>query len=228
MTGRAAAATQCPSCGTYISLRNHVISGRVSAPVSTRGNVVVGKRGALITSKIQCHDLVIYGKVAGKINCSGTVRFRATGKVLGEIRSEKFVVEKRSKLQFLHPVHATTVEIHAPTAVDIVCDGPVWIGSKGSVSGGVLARSLKIEDGGALDGTLSILAGALDAEKEDRELEKIEEFEARKRTTRRKMPKNGRIKAPAGNAAGNGADAVVGNGRRKGEGKRVGSAAAAA
>ena len=58
------------------------------------GNVVIRKRGVLITSRIECHDLTVYGKVAGKITCTGTVRFKTSGRVIGEIRCNRLIVEK--------------------------------------------------------------------------------------------------------------------------------------
>ena len=72
------------------------------------------------------------------------------------------------------------VEILAPTTADISCNGWTLIGSKGSITGSVLTRSIKIETGGEHHGTMSILQGELDEKKEVEELQKLDAFQREK------------------------------------------------
>ncbi|MBL9178354.1 MAG: polymer-forming cytoskeletal protein [Verrucomicrobiaceae bacterium] len=158
-TGRSAKSANCPACGAYISLEDVEINMTSTQAVKTRGDVIIRKRGRISASSIFCRDLQCHGIVEANVTCSGDAAFRTTGSIIGEIRCNRFVVEKGADVAFLNPVHAAEVEIQARVTGTIFSTGPVLIGGNGSVNGDVTARSVSIEPGGELNGAMNIVRG---------------------------------------------------------------------
>lgn len=158
-TGRSAKSANCPTCGAYISLEDVEINMTSTQPIKTRGDVLIRKRGHLSTSSVQCRDLNCQGVLEANVTCSGDATFRTMGSIIGEIRCNRFVVEKGADVAFLNHVHATEVEIHARVTGTIFCTGLVLINTNGSVNGDVTARSVSIEPGGELNGAMNIVRG---------------------------------------------------------------------
>ena len=158
-TGRSARSANCPACGAYISLEDVEINMTSTQVVKTRGDVLVRKRGRLSTSSVHCRDLECHGIIEANVTCSGDATFRTTGSIIGEIRCQRFVIEKGADVAFLNAVHATEVDIQARVTGTIYSTGPVLIGGNGSVNGDVTARSVSIEPGGELNGAMNIVRG---------------------------------------------------------------------
>lgn len=156
-TGRSARSANCPACGAYISLEDVEINMVSTQPVKTRGNVLIRKRGRLSASSVFCRDLDCQGVIEANVTCSGDASFRTTGSIIGEIRCNRFVVEKGADVAFLNAIHATEVEVQARVTGTIYCTGSVLIGGNGSVNGDVTARSVSIEPGGELNGAMNIV-----------------------------------------------------------------------
>jgi cytoskeletal protein CcmA (bactofilin family)/predicted Zn-ribbon and HTH transcriptional regulator len=158
-TGRSAKSANCPTCGAYISLEDVEINMTSTQPIKTRGDVLIRKRGRLSASSVQCRDLQCQGIIEANVTCSGDATFRTTGSIIGEIRCNRFVVEKGADVAFLNPVHATDVDIQARVTGTIYSTGLVLIGSNGAINGDVTARSVSIEPGGELNGAMNIVRG---------------------------------------------------------------------
>lgn len=156
-TGRSAKSANCPACGAYFSLEDVEINMTSTQAVKTRGDVLVRKRGRLSASSVFCRDLQCQGIIEANVTCSGDAAFRTTGSIIGEIRCNRFVVEKGADVAFLNSVHATEVEIHARVTGSIFSTGSVLISSNGSVNGDVTARAVSIEPGGELNGAMNIV-----------------------------------------------------------------------
>jgi len=158
-TGRSAKSANCPACGAYISLEDVEINMTSTQSIKTRGDVLIRKRGRLSASSVHCRDLECHGIIEANVTCSGDATFRTTGSIIGEIRCNRFVVEKGADVAFLNAVHATEVEIQARVTGTIYSSGPVLIGGGGAINGDVTARSVSIEPGGELNGAINIVRG---------------------------------------------------------------------
>jgi cytoskeletal protein CcmA (bactofilin family) len=158
-TGRSAKSANCPACGAYISLEDVEINMTSTQSIKTRGDVLIRKRGRISASSVQCRDLNCQGVIEANVTCSGDATFRTTGSIIGEIRCQRFVVEKGADVAFLNTVHAEEVDVQARVTGTIFSTGPVLIGSNGSVNGDVTARSVSIEPGGELNGAMNIVRG---------------------------------------------------------------------
>lgn len=155
--GRSSRSTNCPQCGAYISLEDVEITMTSTQSIRTRGDVTIRKHGHLSTASLQCKDLRCYGLLEANVVCTGDAIFRAAGKIVGEVRCHRFVVEKGSDITFVNPVYADEVEIHARITGTVFCRGPVLISTYGAVNGDVTARSVSIEPGGELNGAMNIV-----------------------------------------------------------------------
>ena len=158
-TGRSARTANCPTCGSHISLEDVEVNMNSTQVVKTRGDVIIRKRGRLSTSSIQCRELRCFGIVEANMECSADAIFKTSGKIIGEVHCQRFVVEKGSDIVFNNMIRAEEVEIHARVTGSITSSGSVLIGMHGSVNGDVTARSVSIEPGGELNGAMNIVRG---------------------------------------------------------------------
>ncbi|HYF37884.1 MAG TPA: polymer-forming cytoskeletal protein, partial [Prosthecobacter sp.] len=65
--------------------------------------------------------------------------------------------EKGCDVTFQSPVHADEVEVHARVTGSLVSSGLLLIGANGCANGDVTARSVSIEPGGELNGSMNIV-----------------------------------------------------------------------
>lgn len=155
--GRSARNSICPNCSSSICLEDVEINVTSTAPIRTRGDVYIRKMGNVSTSEIKCRDLHLQGIISANVECSGEMIVRTAGTIIGEIHCVRLNVVKGSDVQLINTLYTKEAEIHARICGNIHCEGPVLIGNGGCVEGDVSARSVNIEPGGHLDGSMNIL-----------------------------------------------------------------------
>ena len=129
-----------------------------TTPIETRGDVIIRRNGNVQTTEVRCRDLkVTQGTINASIFCSGDVTLKTSGMIEGEVRCTRLIIEKGSDIYFRKTVQAGDVEIQAKVTGNIQCTGRVLLTATGSVHGDVTARSISIEPGGELDGSMNIL-----------------------------------------------------------------------
>lgn len=151
----AAESSLCPKCGSYIDLRDFRISGPFGRTVQTQGRVTILPKGD-VTTRILCGHGRIEGKMRGMMVSSGVLEVCLSGRISGELEAEKFVVERKSEVEFGRPVKAKEFEIDGRMSGVLICDGKVTILKHGVVTGTVRARSIVVEKGGIFSGELDI------------------------------------------------------------------------
>jgi len=148
--------TICQSCSTYIDLRDIQIKDRTNQRIRTRGNVTVEKKGALLGTSIHCGNLTVYGTVAGSIYASGDVVLRTDGRIIGEIRCRRFVLEKKCDVQCLQPVQAEVMEIHGHITGHFRATRLITLSRHASLTGSATAQTLSVEPGAMLNGQVLV------------------------------------------------------------------------
>jgi cytoskeletal protein CcmA (bactofilin family) len=124
--------------------------------IRTRGDVIVEKKGALLGTSITCGNLTVIGQVAGSIYASGDVIFRSTGRVLGEVRCRRLLVERRANIRFLAAVHVERLEVQG------VADGHFYVltktllGKKGLLDGTLETKTMQMEPGSQMHAATKI------------------------------------------------------------------------
>lgn len=152
----ASTSTICPGCSTYIDLRDIGIKDRTNQRIRTRGNVTVEKRGALLGSSIHCGNLTVHGIVAGSIYASGDVVLKTDGKIIGEIRCRRFVLDRKCEVQCIQPVHAEVVEIHGRVSGHFRATRLITLSRHASLTGSATARTISVEPGAVLNGQILV------------------------------------------------------------------------
>ncbi len=152
----AAQSSLCPSCGSYIDLRDFKIAGPFGRSIQTQGEVVVTSKGDLSSSRAVCREALVEGQVRGTLCCTGVVRVRLRGKIVGTIEGHHVIIEKKADVEFVRPLKGHTIEINGKTSARIVCDGMVTINKGGILEGTVYAKAINVEKGGVFSGELFI------------------------------------------------------------------------
>ena len=154
---RQATSTLCRRCGCYVNLEDFEIRGHQRENIRTRGNVIIHRRASLSASEVACESLKVYGKISGKIDCSGDAMFRSSGKVVGAVRCRHLYIHKLSNIRFVPGIRAETAEIHGHVEGDIICEGTIRITKTGAVYGDCIAPAVSLEDGASLSGQMRFM-----------------------------------------------------------------------
>ncbi len=151
-----AESTSCPRCGVPIPLGDLDITELRTQAAKTQGDVLVRKNVTLVGGA-QCRNLTVFGKVLGRIECSGLASFRHSGRVLGKVCGGKIHIARGVAMEFAASVEAHEIEILGEAHGEFTCHGALRIGKKGRVFGPVSTRALVVEPGGHFEGDLSVL-----------------------------------------------------------------------
>lgn len=152
----ASTSTICPSCSTYLDLRDIEIKDRTNQRIRTRGDVLVEKKGALLGTSITCGHLTVHGTVSGSIYASGDLILKADQRIIGEVRCRRFVLEKRCEIHCLQPVHAEEVEIHGRATGHFLATKSIILHRHAVLDGSATAQSISVEPGAVLNGQVLV------------------------------------------------------------------------
>ena len=155
-----AQSSQCPKCSGYISLLDYEITESWNRRIETCGDVVIHKAGTVSGFTLRCHNLTVYGTLAGAVECSGDLIIRSHGKIIGEIHCGNLRVEKGARVEFLNPVSATTASIDGHVRGQISCSGAVTLEKRAHLQGLVRTSSLVIKPGAKHTGSIEMIATA--------------------------------------------------------------------
>jgi cytoskeletal protein CcmA (bactofilin family) len=153
---RSAQSSLCPQCGSYIDLRDFKIGGPFGRSIQTQGEVIITSRGDTSSARLVCGSAVVEGQMRGTLACTGVVRVKVHGKILGAIESNRVVIEKRADVEFVRPLKVQALEVNGKISARIHCDGQVTINKRGSLEGTVYAKAINVEKGGLFHGELFI------------------------------------------------------------------------
>ena len=152
-----AQSSQCPKCGSYISLIDHEINESWNRRIETRGDVHIQKKGAITGTTVRCHNLTVSGKLAGSVECSGDLIIRSYGRIIGTVHCRHLRIEKGAHVEFLNPVNAETASISGDVRGQIFCTGVVTLEKRARLHGLVRTTSLIIKPGAKHDGTIEVI-----------------------------------------------------------------------
>jgi cytoskeletal protein CcmA (bactofilin family) len=145
----------CKACGAYIDLEDHKIAGSFSRNIKTRGDVYLGAKGDLSSSKIICRDAVVQGKMRGNMLCTGRLTVKMQGRLAGTVEAAELVIERGAEVSFSRPVKVSALEIHGRVSGQFQADH-VAIYKHGALDGPLVACGITVEKGGAFEGELTI------------------------------------------------------------------------
>jgi cytoskeletal protein CcmA (bactofilin family) len=146
----------CPSCGSYIDLRDLKISGPFGRSIQTQGEIHITSKGDVTSAKVACGTAIIEGKLRGTLQCTGVAHVKMSGKILGAIDAYELFIDKRSDVEFVRTVKVHTIQINGKVSARIKSETGVTINKGGYLEGTVYAKSISIEKGGVFSGELFI------------------------------------------------------------------------
>lgn len=152
-----AQSTQCKKCGGHISLRDYVIKQAWRRRIQTRGNVIVQKAGSIIGVKVQCHDLTVLGKLAAAVDCSGVLRIRSHGKIIGNVNCRELRVERGAEVEFQGDVHAENAYLDGNVRAKLTCTGKITLAKKAHLQGLARAGGLIFKAGARHTGQMEVV-----------------------------------------------------------------------
>ncbi|MGB0328139.1 MAG: bactofilin family protein [Akkermansiaceae bacterium] len=144
--------TQCRNCGRMISMADRDIHETWTSPIQTRGNVHIHKKALVRAASIQCHDLIVEGTFTDNAECSGDLIIRRNGKIPGQVKCRRLLVEKRAKVEFLGPVEMDEGKIDGIVTGNLTCHGLLALEKKSVLTGNLKVGSLTIADGAKHNG----------------------------------------------------------------------------
>lgn len=153
-----AQSTGCRECGAMIDLTDIEIAGHCTRVIQTRGAVHVGREGFLNSTRVDCANAVVEGRIAGKVTCEGTLRLKGEGICRAQIRTQRLIVDRGANLHFLYTIHAEEILLRGRVVADVHCAGRLHIGRYGGLEGDLHARAMLVDKGGFYAGDVQISA----------------------------------------------------------------------
>lgn len=152
-----AQSTQCNKCGGYISLKDYEIDQAWRRRIQTRGDVTILKSGSIIGVHVQSHDLTVLGTLAASVDCSGTLRIRSHGKIIGNVRCRELRVERGAEVEFQGDVHAESAYIDGQVRAQLTCTGTITLEKKAHLQGLARAGGLVVKAGAKHTGLMEVI-----------------------------------------------------------------------
>lgn len=151
-----ASSSLCPSCGTYISLKDHTINLNWNTSIKTRGDVKILKKGVFKNLSVHCHDLTIEGVFDASVDCSNDFIVKRDSEISGKIKCKRLIIEKKIKVKMSSTIDAQEVVIDGTLIANLKCSGEVILNKRGKLIGDVNTTYLNVQKGGEVLGKLKI------------------------------------------------------------------------
>lgn len=152
-----AQSSQCNKCGGYISLKDYAIDQAWRRRIQTRGDVTILKSGSILGVNVQSHHLTVLGKLAASVECSGTLRIRSHGKIIGNVKCRELRVERGAVVEFQGDVHAETAYIDGQVKAQLTCTGTITLEKKAHLQGLARAGDLVVKAGAKHTGSMEVV-----------------------------------------------------------------------
>lgn len=152
-----AQSSQCKKCGGYISLKDYEIDTAWRRRIQTRGDVTILKSGSILGVNVQSHHLTVLGTLAASVECSGTLRIRSHGKIIGNVKCRELRVERGAVVEFQGDVHAEKAYIDGQVKAQLSCTGTITLEKKAHLQGLARAGGLVVKAGARHSGLMEVI-----------------------------------------------------------------------
>ncbi len=153
-----AVSAKCSHCSAYIMLDDVNLHSRTHRrTVKTWGTVTVQPAADLHGVDIECKDIMLNGRVSGKLNCHGVCKIKSGQHITGSLSARRLVVEKKTDVVITGGVYVVNAMVYGVLETALTAEDTVAIHRNGKVLGDIVARKLTIEEGGVHQGKLTIL-----------------------------------------------------------------------
>lgn len=156
----AAQSAMCKRCSSYLDLKDYEITNAVSKNFKTKGRFVVEGKGYVFNTEVMAHEIVIKGRLHGKIVAGHSLTVYSTAEIKGTFRTPLLIVPAANVFHWKEPLCVGAVDISGELVSDIHADTTVTLRATGRLFGNVRARHLIVEEGAVLVGQVKIASVA--------------------------------------------------------------------
>lgn len=82
--------------GTVVTDSDFRIDGMIEGDVQCKGRVVLGDHG-IVKGDLTCQNADIMGTINGSLHVDGTLSLRATGSIIGDVKTKVLVIEPKAQ-----------------------------------------------------------------------------------------------------------------------------------
>jgi len=151
-----AQSAMCKRCSSYLDLKDYEISNVVSKNFKTKGRFVVEGKGYVFNTEVVASEIVIKGRILGKLVAEHSLTVHSTAEIKGTFRTPLLVIPVANVFHWKEPFRVGSADIGGELVSDIHADGSVTLRATGRLFGNVHARNLIVEEGAVLVGKVSI------------------------------------------------------------------------
>jgi cytoskeletal protein CcmA (bactofilin family) len=151
-----ASSTQCRSCGAHIDLTDITVTTHASRHVNTRGKLHVERGAFLNNSRTTCGDARVDGRIAGRVLCERLFELGGIGPCRAQVKARRIHIMRGADVRFEYPLYTDEIVIRGAVSADVYCNGRLIITRHGSLTGDIVARSVRVERGGRYTGSVRV------------------------------------------------------------------------
>lgn len=149
----------CRRCSSYIDLQDYAINQAVSKNFKTKGRFVVEAKGYVFNTTVVAGDIVIKGRLHGKVTAERSLTIYSTAEIKGPFQTALLVIPEGNVFRAGEPLHLGGADVQGELVADIRADGTVFVRANAKLFGNVQARNLVVESGAVVVGRMAIRAG---------------------------------------------------------------------
>ena len=151
-----AQSTMCKRCSAHVDLRDYHITATVSKNFKTKGRMVVEPGGCLLNTEALARDVVLKGKLIGKLEAEHTLELHSTAEVKGSFKAGCLIIPAGQRIRWPTPQALADADISGELAAHIQSTGTITLRATGRLFGDVQAVNLVVESGAVLVGGAKI------------------------------------------------------------------------
>jgi cytoskeletal protein CcmA (bactofilin family)/ribosomal protein S27E len=152
----AAQSAMCKRCSSYIDLKDYSINSAVSKNFKTKGRFVIEPKGYVFNTTIVAREIVIKGQLIGKLAAEESLTIYGTAEIKGSFQAPLLIIPEGNAFHCREPLRADAVEIKGEFVGNVADARSVIVRGTGRLFGDVCARSVSVEAGAVLVGTMKV------------------------------------------------------------------------
>ena len=152
----AASSTMCKRCSSYVDLSDYQITQTVSKNFRTFGRLVIEEKGYLLNTDSRVADVVVKGRLIGKMVAERTLEIHPTATIRGSITAGRLVVPEGTRFRWQEALRVGGAEIGGELVANVLSAGTVLLKSTARLFGDVQAANLVVENGAVFVGAARV------------------------------------------------------------------------
>lgn len=147
-----AQSTMCKRCSSHIDLRDYQITSTVSKNFRTKGRFVVEESGYVLNTDAIATNVVLKGKLIGKIQAEQTLEIHSTAEIKGTFAAEHLLVPAGQRFWWPEPITSSVTEVAGELVANLRAHRAVILRSTARFFGTVESGQLVVESGAVFVG----------------------------------------------------------------------------